>query len=141
MAISENPIEILGLDHVVLRVTDVEVMTRFYCDVVGCTAERMRDDIGLYHLRAGQALIDLVDIAGPLGQKGGPAAGADGHNMDHLCLKISQFDEPSLRAHLEAHGVKAAEVASRFGADGDGPSLYLTDPEGNIVELKGPNYD
>ena len=133
-----NPIELLGLDHVVLRVQDAERMTRFYCDVLGCSEERRRDDLGLYHLRAGQALIDLVTVDGPLGRRGGPPAGAEARNMDHLCLRIAGFDEARLRAHLAAHGVEATETGTRFGADGDGPSLYLTDPEGNTVELKGP---
>lgn len=138
MSASENPITLKGLDHVVLRVRDVDRMIRFYCDVVGCSEERLRDDLGLYHLRAGNALIDLVSVDGPLGRKGGPAPGAEGHNMDHLCLQISDFDEARLRAHLAGHGVAADEVATRFGAEGEGPSLYLRDPEGNTVELKGP---
>jgi len=135
---TDNPIRLQGLDHVVLRVRDARGMIRFYCDVLGCTAERLRDELGLYHLRAGRALIDLVSIDGPLGSKGGAAPGAEGRNMDHLCLRIEDFDEPRLRAHLAAHGVQASEAGTRFGADGDGPSLYLTDPEGNTVELKGP---
>lgn len=135
---SENPIRLLGLDHVVLRVSDVAGMTAFYCDVLGCTRERIRDELGLYHLRAGRALIDLVSVDGPLGRRGGPAAGPDGHNMDHLCLRIETFDEARLRAHLETLGVEVHAVGTRFGADGDGPSLYVSDPEGNTVELKGP---
>ncbi len=134
---SDNPIRPLGLDHVVIRVRDVARMTRFYCDVLGCREERMRDDIGLYHLKAGGAMIDLLDIAGTLGQKGGPAPGEDGHNMDHLCLRLEAFDEDALRQHLGEHGVAASEMATRFGAEGDGPSLYVVDPEGNTVELKG----
>lgn len=136
---SENPITLLGLDHVVVRVRDVAGMIRFYCDVLGCAEERLRDDIGLYHLRAGRALIDLVAVDGPLGRKGGPAPGPEGNNMDHLCLRIERFDEARLKAHLAAHGVAVDEVAERFGAEGDGPSLYLRDPEGNTVELKGPS--
>jgi catechol 2,3-dioxygenase-like lactoylglutathione lyase family enzyme len=134
----DNPIQLLGLDHVVLRVRDVAGMTRFYCDVLGCTEERRRDELGLYHLRAGRALIDLVSVDGPLGRRGGPAAGADGHNMDHVCLRIEHFEEVGLRAHLATHGVEATATGTRFGAEGDGPSLYLSDPEGNTVELKGP---
>jgi len=139
MAASENPITLLGLDHVVIRAQDARTMIRFYCDVVGCAEERLRDDLGLYHLRAGRALIDLVAVDGPLGRKGGPAPGAAGRNMDHLCLRIADFDEARIRAHLAAHGVAADEVASRFGAEGDGPSLYFRDPEGNTIELKGPS--
>ncbi|MDP6706005.1 MAG: VOC family protein [Alphaproteobacteria bacterium] len=137
MSASENPIRLAGLDHVVLRVRDVTAMTRFYCDVLGCTEARMRDELGLYHLQAGGSMIDLVDVAGELGRKGGPAPGPEGNNMDHLCLRVADFDAERLRAHLAAHGIDAGEVLTRYGAAGDGPSLYVTDPEGNTVELKG----
>ena len=127
-----------GIDHVVLRVVDVEGMIRFYQDVLGCAVERRKDDLGLIQLRAGRSLIDLVDAAGELGRKGGGAPGAVARNMDHFCLRIDPFDESAIRAHLRAHGVEAGELATRYGAEGDGPSLYIEDPEGNTVELKGP---
>ena len=127
-----------GIDHVVLRVVDVEGMIRFYQDVLGCAVERRKDDLGLIQLRAGRSLIDLVDAAGELGRKGGGAPGAGARNMDHFCLRIDPFDESAIRAHLRAHGVEAGELATRYGAEGDGPSLYIEDPEGNTVELKGP---
>ncbi len=127
-----------GIDHVVLRVVDVEGMTRFYQDVLGCAVERRKDDLGLIQLRAGRSLIDLVDAAGELGRKGGSAPGAEARNMDHFCLRIDPFDESAIRAHLRAHGIEAGELATRYGAEGDGPSLYIEDPEGNTVELKGP---
>lgn len=127
-----------GIDHVVLRVVDVEGVIRFYQDVLGCAVERRKDDLGLIQLRAGRSLIDLVDVNGELGQKGGAAPGAEARNMDHFCLRIDPFDEAQVRAHLRAHGVEAGELATRYGAEGDGPSLYIQDPEGNTVELKGP---
>jgi len=127
-----------GIDHVVLRVVDVEGVIRFYQDVLGCAVERRKDDLGLIQLRAGRSLIDLVDVNGELGQKGGTAPGAEARNMDHFCLRIDPFDEAQIRAHLRAHGVEAGELATRYGAEGDGPSLYIQDPEGNTVELKGP---
>ena len=127
-----------GIDHVVLRVVDVEGVIRFYQDVLGCAVERRKDDLGLIQLRAGRSLIDLVDVNGELGQKGGAAPGAEARNMDHFCLRIDPFDEAKIRAHLRAHGVEAGELATRYGAEGDGPSLYIQDPEGNTVELKGP---
>lgn len=127
-----------GIDHVVLRVCDVESMIRFYQDVLGCAVERRKDDLGLIQLRAGRSLIDLVDVNGELGQKGGAAPGTEARNMDHLCLRIDPFDEAQIRAHLRAHGVEAGELATRYGAEGVGPSLYIQDPEGNTVELKGP---
>ena len=127
-----------GIDHVVLRVVDVEGVIRFYQDVLGCAVERRKDDLGLIQLRAGRSLIDLVDVNGELGQKGGAAPGAEARNMDHFCLRIDPFDEAQIRAHLRAHGIEAGDLATRYGAEGDGPSLYIQDPEGNTVELKGP---
>ena len=129
--------QILGLDHVVLRVCDMQRMTRFYCEVLGCKVERVREELGMTQLRAGQSLIDLVAVNGELGRKGGAAPGKEGRNMDHLCLRIEPFDQGALTAHLVAHGVVPGEARTRYGADGYGPSIYLSDPEGNTVELKG----
>ena len=131
-------IRIRGIDHVVIRVRDVERMIAFYRDVLGCAVERRLDEIGLVQLRAGQALIDLVDVAGTIGREGGAAPGAEGRNMDHLCLRLEDFDAAALQAHLEAHGVAPGEVVRRYGAEGNGPSIYISDPENNTVELKGP---
>lgn len=131
-------IRIKGLDHVVLRVRDIEAMIGFYRDVLGCAVERRRDDIGLVHLRAGATQIDLVDVTGEIGRKGGAAAGPEARNMDHFCLALEDFDEAAIRTHLERHGVETGEVVDRFGAEGTGPSMYIYDPEDNMVELKGP---
>jgi catechol 2,3-dioxygenase-like lactoylglutathione lyase family enzyme len=131
-------IHVLGLDHVVLRASDSERMIHFYCEVLGCALERRRDDLGLIQLRAGRSLIDLVTIDGTLGRAGGAAPGAEGRNLDHFCLRIEPFDPAAIKTHLERHGVECGEVGERYGADGFGPSLYIRDPEGNTVELKGP---
>ena len=132
------PLRVLGLDHVVLRVADMGRALAFYEGVLGCREERRLDALGLVQLRAGHSLVDLVDLAGPLGKAGGAAPGAEGRNVDHFCLRIEPFDEPALRAHLEAHGVEPGDVGERYGADGSGPSMYIRDPDGNVVELKGP---
>ena len=129
---------ILGLDHVVLRVKDMPRMVRFYCEALGCRVERERADLGLMQLRAGQSLIDLVSVDGEIGRAGGTAPGAEGRNMDHLCLRVEPFDAGAIASHLLAHGAVPGETRSRYGAEGLGPSLYLSDPEGNTVELKGP---
>ena len=131
-------IRIRDIDHVVLRVSDLERMLRFYCDVLGCALERRKDDIGLVQLRAGRSLVDLVPVDGELGRAGGAAPGREGRNMDHVCFRIEGFDETSLVEHLERHGVEPGRVSLRYGAEGNGPSMYVTDPEGNTVELKGP---
>lgn len=131
-------IRIRELDHVVLRVADLERMLRFYCGVLGCTVERRCDELGLVQLRAGRSMIDLVPIDGPIGRKGGAAPGREGRNLDHFCLRVEPFDGEAIRAELQAQGVAAGPVETRFGAEGRGPSIYVTDPEGNVVELKGP---
>jgi glyoxylase I family protein len=131
-------IRIADIDHVVLRVIDSDAMQRFYCDVLGCREERRQDEIGLVQLRAGRSLIDLVAVDGKLGRHGGAAPGAQGHNMDHLCLRVEDYDEAAILAHLKSHGVRIGELGSRYGAQGEGPSIYLYDPQGNMVELKGP---
>ena len=131
-------IRIREIDHVVLRVVDLARMLEFYCGALGCLVERRQDEIGLVQLRAGASLIDLVPISGKLGGMGGAAPGKEGRNMDHFCLRVEPFDAEAIRAHLLAHGVEAGKVESRYGAEGEGPSIYLADPEGNVVELKGP---
>ena len=129
-------IRVLGIDHVVLRVRDIERALAFYRDVLGCREERRVDD--LVQLRAGRALIDLVDVASPLGRQGGATPGKEGRNVDHIALRIAVFDEARLSDHLTAHGVAPGEVERRYGAEGDGPSMYIEDPDGNVIELKGP---
>jgi len=135
---STNPIRTLGLDHLVLRVVDLERMVRFYRDVLGCTLERENPAVGLTQLRAGSSLIDLVTMEGTIGAAGGRAPGPEGRNVDHFCLRVEAFDEVAIAAYLVACGVEPGEVKERYGADGFGPSIYLRDPEGNGVELKGP---
>jgi catechol 2,3-dioxygenase-like lactoylglutathione lyase family enzyme len=130
-------IRIREIDHVVLRVSDLDSMLEFYCGVLGCIVERRKDDIGLVQLRAGRSLLDLVPVEGELGREGGAAPGREGRNMDHLCFRVETFDEASLAYHLESHGVEPGRVTSRYGAEGHGPSMYVSDPEGNTVELKG----
>ena len=133
------PFRTARIDHVVLRVRDPAASLAFYRDVLGCRLERVREDLDLIHLRAGASMIDLVAVDGVLGHRGGPAAGEAGRNVDHVCLRIAPFDEAAIVAHLARHGVRPQGPASRnFGAEGDGPSLYCTDPDGNTIELKGP---
>jgi glyoxylase I family protein len=134
----ERAIEIVAIDHVVLRVADLERSLRFYCEVLGCREERRVDSLGLVQLRAGTALIDLVPISGELGRRGGAAPGKHGRNMDHFALRIASFDIDAIMASLRDHGIEVGEPKQRYGADGTGPSVYIVDPDGNGVELKGP---
>lgn len=133
-------IRIAGLDHLVLRVRELQPMLDFYCGVLGCAVERRVDELGLVQLRAGRSLIDLVTADGKLGRAGGAAPGAEGRNLDHFCLRIDPFDEAAIRARLQAFAITAGETVSRFGAEGSGPSIYIADPQGNTVELKGPPW-
>jgi glyoxylase I family protein len=134
-----HPIAVTGFDHIVLRVRDKARMLGFYCDVLGLAVDRDRPEIGLTHVRAGPQMIDLVTLDGPLGRMGGQGPGAEGRNLDHFALQVRPFDEAAIRAHLAAHGVEVVEEGQRYGADGTGFSLYIRDPEGNAVELKGPS--
>jgi catechol 2,3-dioxygenase-like lactoylglutathione lyase family enzyme len=132
------PPKLLGLDHVVLRVRDLDAALRFYVGTLGCHEERRLDALGLVQLRAWASLIDLVPVDGPLGRAGGGAPDPEAKNVDHFCLRIEPFDGAALAGHLRAHGAEPGEVGDRYGADGTGPSLYVRDPDGNVVELKGP---
>jgi glyoxylase I family protein len=128
-------LKVRGVDHLVLRARDLAAMERFYVEVLGLAVERRQDRIGLVQLRAGAQLIDLVDAAGMIG--GGAAPAEAGRNLDHLCLNLDDFDLAAVIAHLEAHGVAVGESGRRYGAGGFGVSVYLTDPEGNGLELRG----
>jgi catechol 2,3-dioxygenase-like lactoylglutathione lyase family enzyme len=133
------PFKAQRLDHLVLRVRDLEASVNFYVNVLGCKVARRRDDLGLIHIQTGTSMIDLVSTEGPLGKKGGPAPAAGARNLDHLCLRVEPFDETVIRRHLAEHNVQPSAPATvNFGAEGDGLSLYIQDPDGNVVELKGP---
>lgn len=134
-----NPIHVEGFDHIVLRIRDKAAMLTFYGDALGLSVDRDRPDLGLTHIRAGRQMIDLVTLDGPLGKTGGAAPGTEGRNLDHFALQVRPFDEAAIRAHLASHGVEVVEQGLRYGADGDGFSVYVRDPEGNTVELKGPS--
>ena len=128
---------IVEIDHVVIRAADLPAMVRFYCDALGCRVEREQREIGLVQLRAGRSLVDLLAVGSTIDRADSGAAGA-GRNMDHLCLRVEPFDAAALRAHFSWHGATPGEEVERYGAEGYGPSLYLFDPEGNMIELKGP---
>ena len=127
------------IDHVVLRVRDIERSAAFYCDHLGCEVVRRRDDLGLVHIRAGTSMIDLVAVDGAIGKMGGCAAATEGRNVDHICLRIEPFNQAYIFALVDAHDVsRSVDTQINFGAEGDGPAIYLVDPDGNTIELKGP---
>jgi glyoxylase I family protein len=132
------PFTLRAIDHVVLRVRDLAASLHFYCDVLGCSVDKRQEGIGLIQVRAGLSLIDLVPLDGMLGKRGGAGPGREGRNLDHFAIQIAPFDEANIRAHLAAHGIAIVESGQRYGAEGTGPSVYIVDPDGNTVELKGP---
>ncbi|QQD17160.1 VOC family protein [Spongiibacter nanhainus] len=131
-------ITITKLDHVVLRCRDFDAMLSFYRDLLGCPLERSEPDLGLYQLRAGDALIDLVPVNSQLGQEGGRAPDRDAHNVDHICVRVSPFDGQAILDWLDRQGIGHGGIERRNGAEGFGPSIYIDDPDGNRLELKGP---
>jgi catechol 2,3-dioxygenase-like lactoylglutathione lyase family enzyme len=132
-----HPINIRSIDHVVIRVANLEAMVEFYCDVLGCRLERGPGEVKLAQLRAGNSLIDLVDADGTLGRQTGGVPDHKAPNLDHVCLQVQPWDADAIRKHLRLHDVEVGEIVTRYGALGYGPSLYIRDPEGNRVELKG----
>ena len=130
-------IEIDGIDHIVLRTANLVAMLEFYIQVLNCRVERETSpELGLTQLRAGSSLIDIVDVDSQIGKTGGPAPDETGNNLDHFCLRLSNISEEALRDHLTSHGVEVGEFGSRYGAEGQGLSVYLNDPDGNTVELR-----
>ncbi|RDU98527.1 VOC family protein [Trinickia dinghuensis] len=125
------------IDHVVIRTADPAGMTRFYCEALGCRVEKEQPEIGLTQLRAGRSMIDLLAVGSSIDRADSGTPGG-GRNMDHLCLRVELYDPAQLIAHLTAHGARLGTEGRRYGADGYGQSIYLFDPEGNMVELKGP---
>ncbi len=133
-----GPVAVRGLDHIVLRVADIDTAIDWYTRVLGATVERRIASFGLYQLRLGASLIDLVPVKSKAGRAGGGAPGKTKRNLDHFAVQLEAFDARKIRAYLRRRGVAPGEIARRYGAEGHGPSMYLTDPDGNTVELKGP---
>lgn len=138
----KRPFNILGIDHVVLRARDAANLVNFYVEALGCALRWERPELGLFHLAAGRAMLDIVSIDGPLGQAGvaaaaaAAAAAAQGRNVDHVCFQVDAIKIDDLRTLFAKYGLEIDQPKSRFGAQGFGPSVYLQDPEGNGIELK-----
>jgi catechol 2,3-dioxygenase-like lactoylglutathione lyase family enzyme len=125
----EIPLKVAELDHVVLRCRNQARMLDFYTRVMGLNEERRIAQIGLIQLRAGASMIDLVPAAEPRIESG--------TNVDHFCLGIETADLQAAVNYLRTNSVEVlGEPAARYGARGMGNSIYVRDPEGNVVELK-----
>jgi glyoxylase I family protein len=125
----ERPLRVVDLDHVVVRCRDAERSLDFYTRVLGCREERRIPAIGLVQLRAGASMIDLVPAD--------PPPTHEGRNVDHVCLGIDVPDMDGMVRWLRAQGVEVlGEPAERYGARGMGLSVYVLDPDGNVIELK-----
>jgi len=120
-------LKVTDLDHIVVNVADVERALAFYCDELGLAPVRVdewrRHEVPFPSARVNAStIIDLLPLARP------------GENIDHFCLVV----EPTDLAEIAASG--RFEVVSgpvqRYGARGDGMSLYVRDPDGNLVELR-----
>ncbi len=116
------------IDHVVLRVRDLAGMVKFYEQALGFREERRIDTLGLVQMRAGASMFDLI----------ANDAQVTTQNMDHLCFRIEPFDRDAIVTRLAPFGISVGETVERYGAEGNGPSVYFRDPEGNEIELKGP---
>lgn len=136
---SKIPFSLATLDHVVLRVPDMANALTFYADVLGARVERRVDQVGLVQLRAGESIIDLVDLnADWLKAEGARMFDAEARNVDHVCIRVDRFDEGEIERYLTDCGIEIIERGQRYGAQGNGPSVYVRDPFGTVVELKGP---
>src|SRR5262249_11440780 len=103
--------------------------------------EKTQEDIGLYQVRAGNSLIDFVPVDGPVGKLGGAAPGSEGRNLDHFCVRVDPFDADQIIQYMKSTGIAPGAVDARDGAEGEGTSSDVKDPEGNVAELKGPPWE
>ncbi len=117
---------IKGIDHIVLRTNRIEQMLWFYCDMLNCIIENQQPEIGLTQLRAGDNLIDLVSIDSQQPQ---------GKNLEHFCLRVTPFDYSALEKHFKRNNIEPQRFGKRYGAQGMVYSFYISDPEGNEVEI------
>lgn len=134
---AQLPFSLVGIDHIVLLVDDMNKALTFYYDVLGCRHGYSYPALGMEQLWCGSALIVLWDTTHP-GAKTAVPPVSGGRNVDHICIATGPFDHDALRVHLELHGVTIDREAFHGGARGMGHSFYIYDPFGNKLEIKGP---
>ncbi|MDP5209583.1 VOC family protein [Microbulbifer sp. 2205BS26-8] len=126
------------IDHLVLRVKSLDIARRFYQDILGCKMERENPSLGLYQMRTGRCLIDLLPVDQQIERTGASTPEYEGRNLHHFCLRVDPFNADKIQSFLQERHISASPVEQRYGAEGMGPSLYISDPENNLIELKGP---
>jgi catechol 2,3-dioxygenase-like lactoylglutathione lyase family enzyme len=123
-------VRVVGFDHVVLRCSDVDASLRFYCDALGLAAERVDE------WRRGEVLFPSVRIDATTLIDLFPGE-PDGTNLDHLCLVVERTDLQAVAETLEPEREPGnAVLEGRYGAQGVASSIYVHDPDGNVVELR-----
>jgi catechol 2,3-dioxygenase-like lactoylglutathione lyase family enzyme len=118
---------VVGLDHIVINTSDVERSLAFYCDQLGLPPERVAEwrqgRVPFPSVRVNDStIIDLL------------ATERTGENFNHFCLTVEPADLDQLKADGELDVVEGPGI--RFGARGNGNSLYIRDPDANLVELR-----
>lgn len=134
---SRPSFSLVGIDHVVFLVDDMVKALQFYCDVLGCQPGYSYPRLGMEQVWCGNALIVLWDTTHPGAASAVPPV-KGGRNVDHVCINLSPFDVSELIGHLNSHMVAIDRTAFHGGARGMGESIYIFDPFGNKLELKGP---
>ena len=137
--VSGVPFVVERLDHLVLRTENIEKLRDFYLSL-GCIVVRdLTKTVGLLQLRLGTSMLDLVDVHGQMGESGGSAPGSSGLNLDHFAVRVEPFDVDQILEFCDSLGITgkfATELV--LGAEGYGKAVYIEDPDGNRIELKGP---
>lgn len=129
---------IAAMDHIVLNVRDMDTMLDFYTNVLGLKGERIeafrQGQVPFPSVRiSADTLIDLF----PVRSASEAAVAPQAENLNHFCMVIEPTDMHQVIAHLKAHGVAVDEgPVSRWGAHGNGTSIYFNDPEKNRIEIR-----
>ncbi len=129
-------VKITEMDHIVLRVRDVETSLRFYTQILGMPAERV-EQWRAGEIRFPSARLNADTIIDFFGSDQEPICRDGAKNQDHYCMVIEPTDMEELKAKFEGIGVDIqAGPGKRWGSHGDGISLYIYDPDDNVVELR-----
>jgi catechol 2,3-dioxygenase-like lactoylglutathione lyase family enzyme len=129
-------LQVQGLDHIVLNVAEVRRSVAFYRDVLGLVIERLDEwqagTIGFPSVRvSANTIIDLVEIGAEAARERGTP------NLNHFCLVVADETLEPIAAHLAGHGVTVyTGPARRWGARGNGVSIYFRDPDDNEIEVR-----